>query len=195
MRSNWVLQNNIYNWTPNVAEHLEAIAKARAENANVGTQLSEFTKAGSFVLLHLALDTSVLTLPPASRHPFSHVCYPLHMTPTSQHSSPTSVVHLHASMCHGACHSCASARYFHICCSSLQSYYDSCHMFTWPDMCHALRHTLCLHPCMCQLSSLHYSFNITKLKFIVQYCHIPQAIVACWEVIVISISIPCILIY
>lgn len=31
---------------PNVAESLEAIAKARANNANAGTQLSEFTKAG-----------------------------------------------------------------------------------------------------------------------------------------------------
>ena len=117
-----------------------------------------------------------------SPHPFSHVCHPLHATPAFQNLSPTSVVHLHmsmhswhaTSMHHGAHHSCISTQHFHICCSFLQSQYD-------------LHHAP--HVEMCAMSAPAYaptefSLPFVKyhgLKFIVQYCCIPQAIVACQE--------------
>ena len=86
---------------------------------------------------------------PASWH-FSHVCHPLHVTPASQHSPPASTHSQHAtSTHHGARCSHAGAQHFHICHSLLWSCYDSCHAFMWPNMCHTLRHMLCLSVCTC----------------------------------------------
>ena len=141
------------------------------------------------LLSHLSLDTPKLTLSHTFLHPNTH--------------SPMSVKHskwlLHpnihpphpSSTCPGTHHSHAGVQHFHIRHSSLQS--QSC--ITHPhDLTHATCYDTQSRPVYAPTEFSPPFIQYYGLKFIVQSRHIPQAIVAHQQVLVIYISILLILI-
>ena len=80
------------------------------------------------------------------------------------------------SMCHSAHCSCASAWHFCICHSLLQSWYDSHHMFTWPDTCHVCT-CICANwvlPAVCPI--LQVEIHCVVMSHPARYCCLPKSI-------------------